>query len=75
MIDMHTHILPHIDDGAKDSTMSAFMLKKEAEQGVKTVVFTSHYYGRKHGPSRFLDNTISLSALSNERKIKFTPFR
>ena len=59
MIDMHTHILPHIDDGAKDSTMSAFMLKKEAEQGVKTVVLTSHYYGRKHGPSRFLERRAS----------------
>ncbi len=55
MIDMHTHILPRIDDGAKDSTMSAFMLKKEAEQGVKTVVLTSHYYGRKHGPAHFLE--------------------
>ena len=55
MIDMHTHILPRIDDGAKDSTMSAFMLKKEAEQGVKTVVLTSHFYGRKHGPAHFLE--------------------
>lgn len=59
MIDMHTHILPHIDDGAKDSTMSAFMLKKEAEQGVKTVVLTSHYYGRKHSPARFLERRAS----------------
>lgn len=59
MIDMHTHILPHIDDGAKDSTMSAFMLKKEVKEGVKTVVLTSHYYGRKHGPARFLERRAS----------------
>ncbi|MBQ9113333.1 MAG: hypothetical protein IJY05_00205 [Clostridia bacterium] len=59
MIDMHTHILPHIDDGAKDSTMSAFMLKKEAEQGVSAVVLTSHYYGKKYGPSHFLERRAS----------------
>ncbi len=59
MIDMHTHILPHIDDGAKDSTMSAFMLKKELEEGVKTIVLTSHYYGRRHSPVRFLERRAS----------------
>ena len=55
MIDIHTHILPHFDDGAKNTEMSAAMLKMEAGQGVDTVVLTSHYYGKKRSPSEFLE--------------------
>jgi protein-tyrosine phosphatase len=55
MIDIHTHILPHIDDGAKDTATAREMLKMQSEQGVKTIVSTSHYYGRKHSPQRFLE--------------------
>lgn len=47
MIDIHTHILPNIDDGADDTSASAELLQMEAEQGVKEVVFTPHYYGKK----------------------------
>ena len=28
VIDMHTHILPHMDDGAKDADMTRQMLPK-----------------------------------------------
>ncbi len=55
MIDLHTHILPHIDDGAKDTAMAVAMLKSEIAQGVDTVVLTSHYYGRKRSPQQFLE--------------------
>ena len=54
MIDLHTHILPCIDDGAQTEEISVEMLKREIEQGVKTVVFTPHYYGKKHSPQEFL---------------------
>ena len=54
MIDIHTHILPHLDDGAKDTRMSVAMLKQLQEQGVDTVVFTPHYYGRRTSPEEFL---------------------
>ena len=54
MIDLHTHILPRFDDGAKNTDMSAAMLKAEAGQGVDTVVFTSHYYGKKRSPSEYI---------------------
>ena len=43
MIDMHSHILPNIDDGAKD-VEETFQLIKEAEQvGFEAIVSTSHY--------------------------------
>lgn len=54
MIDFHTHILPGIDDGAKEREASMQMLQKEIEQGVQTVVFTPHYYGKRRSPQQFL---------------------
>lgn len=47
MIDFHTHVLPAIDDGAKDDSVSADILRQENEQGVRTIVFTPHYYGKR----------------------------
>lgn len=44
MIDMHTHVLPNIDDGSKSLEMSLQMLKESYNQGVDTVVATPHFY-------------------------------
>ncbi|MGN1052217.1 MAG: tyrosine-protein phosphatase [Candidatus Scatosoma sp.] len=54
MTDLHTHILPFIDDGAQDKETSAGMLQALRAQGVNSVVFTPHYYGRVHSPRAFL---------------------
>ncbi|MBZ9625194.1 exopolysaccharide biosynthesis protein [Clostridium sp. FP2] len=43
MIDIHSHILPGIDDGSKDMEMSIKMLKLAEEKGTKTIVATPHY--------------------------------
>lgn len=55
MTDLHTHILPGIDDGAIDEGVSSEQMKSLLEQGVDKVVFTSHYYGRKRSPKQFLE--------------------
>ncbi len=55
MIDVHTHILPYIDDGAKDIDTAVAIMNAELQQGVKTVLLTSHYYGRKLSPAKFLE--------------------
>ena len=47
MIDMHSHILPYIDDGAKDVEMSLAMLKLAKEQGVKKIAATPHCFTSK----------------------------
>lgn len=60
MIDIHTHVLPHIDDGAKDTEMSVAMLKAEAKQGIDTVVLTSHYYGKRRSPAEFIEKREAL---------------
>lgn len=53
MIDLHSHILPGVDDGSKDAEMSAALLKMLAEQGVTTVVATPHFYADKDNPEEF----------------------
>lgn len=45
MIDVHSHILPSIDDGSKDIETSLSMLKECANQGVTDVILTPHYRG------------------------------
>lgn len=42
MIDLHSHILPGIDDGAKDLPSAIALLKQSADQGVRQMVFTPH---------------------------------
>lgn len=43
MIDIHNHILPGLDDGAKDERMSVEMARKAASEGIKTIVATPHH--------------------------------
>lgn len=43
-LDIHTHILPGIDDGSKDWNMTKQMLRMAFAQGVHTVVATPHNY-------------------------------
>lgn len=46
MVDFHTHILFDIDDGAKSLEDSLQLLNLQANQGVKSVVLTPHFYPR-----------------------------
>ncbi len=42
MIDLHCHIIPYIDDGAKDIHTALAMAKHAYRNGVKTIVATPH---------------------------------
>lgn len=44
MIDIHSHILPNIDDGAKNLAEALSMLKMAVDQGVTTQVLTPHIH-------------------------------
>ena len=54
MTDLHTHILPGIDDGSKDVETSIAMLKMQKAQGTDTIVLTPHCYRDKETPESFL---------------------
>lgn len=43
MIDIHTHVLPYIDDGARDQKEALYMLKVLKRQGTETIVCTPHF--------------------------------
>ena len=55
MIDMHTHVLPHIDDGSKSTDMSLDMLKESYRQGVSTLVATPHFYIKNDNIESFIE--------------------
>lgn len=44
MIDIHSHILPGIDDGAKNINMTLHMIKMAEKSGTKDIVATPHFY-------------------------------
>ena len=45
-LDIHNHILPGVDDGAKTMEDTMELLRMEHENGVRTVIFTPHYIPR-----------------------------
>ena len=55
MTDLHTHILPGMDDGARDVDTSLTLLRMEAEQGVDAVILTPHFYRDRESIPHFLD--------------------
>ena len=59
MIDIHTHILPGIDDGSSSIEETLGMLKVMAESGIKKVVATPHYYPDTMTVEKFLENRQS----------------
>ncbi len=43
MIDFHSHILPHMDDGSKSRRETFGLLSMLANQGIQTVIATPHF--------------------------------
>ena len=54
IIDMHCHILPGVDDGAKDLETSLAMLEASRDQGVQCMVATPHFYATRDRVDAFL---------------------
>ena len=55
MIDLHTHILPGIDDGSRDVRESLELIRTECADGVSVIVATPHFYAQKTSVSGFLE--------------------
>lgn len=55
VVDFHTHVLPKIDDGSSSVKESLEMLRMEAQQGVRRVVATPHFYAQVDSVKPFLE--------------------
>lgn len=42
MVDIHMHLIPGVDDGAEDMMMSRLLLLRAREQGINTIICSSH---------------------------------
>ena len=43
LYDIHCHILPGVDDGARNMEEALWMLNKEYKDGVRHVILTPHF--------------------------------
>lgn len=50
-IDMHSHILPGMDDGSKNMEMTLAMLRVAEEEGISTIYTTPHCMPGKGRPT------------------------
>ena len=55
VIDFHSHILPHVDDGSSSLHETISMLQLEAKQGISQVIATPHFYAQHDTPEQFLE--------------------
>lgn len=46
IVDIHSHILPMVDDGARSFDESILMIQKEIEQGASKIILTPHVQSR-----------------------------
>ena len=72
VIDFHSHVLPGIDDGSASVEESIAMLQMEAEQGIRQVIATPHFYANHDAPERFLRRRAKAEARLREELEKHT---
>ena len=53
MIDLHTQILPNVDDGSSSLEESLALLRMLASQGVTLTAATPHFYATSDAPEQF----------------------
>jgi len=55
MIDIHTHVLPGIDDGARNLEESAQLVETLRNQGISLIVLTPHFYPHRESLDSFVE--------------------
>jgi len=68
-LDIHSHILPGIDDGSKDMDMTMNMLEQAYAEGVRYIVATPHYYPghRNADPDRIRECFHKVQEVADEQ--------
>ena len=67
MIDIHSHILPGVDDGSQDIEMTLKMLREASKDGTKKLVATPHYC-REYGYLEY--STVKTKVNELKSKVK-----
>ena len=62
MIDLHSHIIPNVDDGSKSVEETFEMLKEAKQVGFEAVISTSHYIENTY-ESNVAERTVWINAL------------
>lgn len=57
LLDIHSHILPNVDDGAKNIDESICLLKDMLSQGITDVIATPHFYPHLDSLENFKQKT------------------
>lgn len=70
-VDIHSHIIPGIDDGAQDQEMALNMLKIAAENGTEHIVATPHYIpgSTQNSPTNIVDKCNEFQQQSHREGI------
>ena len=74
MIDLHCHILPGIDDGAKDIEETLEMARIAVSEGIKHIICTPHYiqYSDYYNKSQVFDLVEAVNKKLAEESIELT---
>ena len=68
MIDIHTHLLPFVDDGVKDYDESIEIISNLLSQGVTHIFLTPHYYRLRNFLSTYEENQAIFQTLKEKVK-------
>ena len=71
IVDFHSHILPGVDDGSACLEESIAMLRMEAEQGIRYVVATPHFYAQHDSIEDFLERRAEAELRLREEMAKY----
>lgn len=76
MIDIHTHILPGLDDGARDWEMAVEMARGAVADGIRAVIATPHVYEGLGfiSPHAILDKTAEFEKVLQQQGIPLRVF-
>lgn len=65
-VDFHSHVVPGVDDGSKNTEMSVEMLHRMRQQGTDLVVATPHFYMGRTAPEEYLEKISDACYLLRE---------
>lgn len=59
IVDMHTHVLPEMDDGSAGVEESIAMLREASDHGIRMMTATPHFYADSDTPDAFFERRDS----------------